>query len=74
MSFAAIIKRLRHEAAENDPDYGMRLPAGKVCGDCLHWPRCSSFIQTLDPKNPFCDFSPHHFTEKRPKPCQPTSV
>ena len=48
-----------------DPD--MLTPPGKTCGDCAHWPRCSSLICTLDPKNQFCDFAPSRFTFPRAK-------
>lgn len=40
----------------------MALPAGKTCGDCRHWQRCSALIQTLDPALTTCDFSPSRFS------------
>ena len=60
MSFTALITRLRQEAADKDPDYGMRLPGTKTCGDCAHFNRCSKLF-AAKPDNRLCDFSPHRF-------------
>lgn len=51
-------------AATQDERADMALPAGKTCGDCRHWRRCSALIQTLDPTGATCDFSPSRFSPK----------
>jgi len=41
----------------------MALPAGKTCGDCAHWKRCSSLIGDLTGREIRCDFAPSRFKE-----------
>ena len=40
----------------------MKLPHGKTCSDCVHWPKCSRlFIGADAGGNTRCDFAPSRF-------------
>ena len=43
--------------------YGMSLPGGKTCGECLHFPRCRRLFGAVV-GDETCDFSPSLFRER----------
>lgn len=45
-------------------DTCMALPAGKTCGGCVHFRRCSLFGFTDSVDRTSCDFSPRRFKER----------
>jgi hypothetical protein len=44
----------------------MELPAGKTCGDCLHFLHCAAFY-AHKPTDAYCDFFPRRFVSAQPK-------
>ncbi|MQP64733.1 hypothetical protein GE253_05170 [Niveispirillum sp. SYP-B3756] len=44
------------------------LPAGRSCGQCVHWRRCSALIQDMKPESTVCDFAPSRFRAAPPAP------
>jgi hypothetical protein len=43
-------------------EFGMRLPAGKTCGDCKHYEYCADLFDCRA-ANTVCDWAPHRFVQ-----------
>ncbi|MEW6129603.1 MAG: hypothetical protein AB1757_21360 [Acidobacteriota bacterium] len=49
---------------EHSQMYGMSLPQGKTCKDCVHFKKCNAMFGHIE-EDETCDWSPSKFQEKR---------